>query len=105
MWVPVLKEDSEEEAKSQSRKFATPGVTQFYDADLAASLAFKMLAVDPSPRLRENRLYARGIVWDSFFLFDRGARWGDRLDPSLAAGGPVIREREVLEEAIGRLRD
>ncbi len=23
----------------------------------------------------------------------------------LAAGGPVIREREVLEEAIGRLRD
>jgi len=99
VWVPVLLGDGEDEAKSQSKIFAASGVTQFYDADRTASLAFKVLAVDTSPRLREKRLNARGIVWDSFFLTFDG------IDLVACSDGPApAGSRQDLTKKGGRFR-
>jgi hypothetical protein len=48
----------------------------------------------------EDDCFMGDVAWDLFYLFGPDAHWGERPDPLVACGGPVIEKSEKLAAAI-----
>jgi hypothetical protein len=90
VWLPMLVTDQRSEWNPQA--LPDRRVSEFWDEDRIAGtwLADENL----------GGLGYAGVVWDAFFLFGPNAVWGDRPEPLLASGSPVVEDTGRLESAL-----
>ena len=111
VWIPMLESDNEQAARSAATIFEPRRVSQFYDAERAAGLAYaRGTFADFFPRARksvpddhwlagalDDREEAQRPQWDLYMLYAPGTRWADGED------APPMPTRWIRH--LGRLED
>lgn len=69
IWLPMMKDDNIEAARTKSAKFQDARVSHFWDADFH----FGDLAA--------KKLQLQKTAWDTYLLYDQGIRWEDEFLP------------------------
>ncbi len=95
VWQPILPTDFR--FTRRASLLADPRVTHLWDREKAVGQWFA------SYRGPEGDCFMGDVAWDLFYVFGLEAQWGDRPDPLVACGGPVIEKSGKLAAAIAPL--
>lgn len=93
IWLPMLSTDDRSEWTQAL--LPDPRVAHFWDEERVSGLWFA--------EADTAGLGYAGIVWDTYFLFDRGASWDDVPAPVILAGAPVNAHVDALARSVRRL--
>ena len=90
LWEPMYPGDAR--GKIPTGLFADPRVTSFWDP---AEISGRWFGQRPLGGLQD------GIVWDAYYAFAPGARWGTVTGPNrlVAAGSAIIGSTDGLRRA------
>ena len=98
VWQPILPTDFGAPTTSVLSRASDRRVQQYWDRDHV--LAKQMAADARAPQPEQECCVRSGILWDLAAVYQKGARWDERMPLATIFNGPVVDITDAIEAAL-----